>query len=300
MLSLLAHLTAALALFAPQSQPAQRFTSRSDLVVLPVAVVDRKSGFVTGLPREAFTVYDNGKPQTISFFENAARPVTVGLLIDSSISMLPRRDAVIAAGLTFAGTCRADDEVFTINFNERVWPGLPDGVNFTSDAEQIREALQRAGARGKTALFDALAAGLKHLTLGRHQQKALIVVSDGGDNASRSTAAGVLDAAMRMDTVIYTLSIQDENPGEANPDLLRKLTASTGGQSFFVRKTSQVAPTLERILRDIRNAYVIGYAPSDPPRAGELHSIRVDVKPPDGRKLQVRSRSGYVTSGGGQ
>src|SRR5689334_8781249 len=111
MLSLLAHLTAALALFAPQSQPAQRFTSRS--------------GLVTGLPREAFTVYDNGKPQTISFFENAARPVTVVLLIDSSISMLPRRDAVVAAGLTFAGTCRADDEVFTVNFNERVWPGLP-------------------------------------------------------------------------------------------------------------------------------------------------------------------------------
>src|SRR5690349_8419403 len=131
MLPLLVLLPAVLALLTPQSPPAPRFTSRSDLVVLPVAVVDRKSGFVPGLPREAFTVYDNGKPQTISFFENAARPVTVGLLIDSSISMLPRRDAVIAAGLTFAGSCRADDEVFTINFNERVWPGLPDGMNFT-------------------------------------------------------------------------------------------------------------------------------------------------------------------------
>jgi Ca-activated chloride channel homolog len=294
MLSLIALWPAIAALFALQEPSAQRFTSRSDLVVLPVAVVDRKSGFVPDLPRDAFTVYDNGKPQSITFFENAARPVTVGLLIDSSISMLRRRDAVVAAGITFAASCRPEDELFTINFNERVWPGLPDGTNFTSDPGQIETALRRSGARGQTALFDALGAGLKHLALGRHQQKVLIVVSDGGDNASRTTSADVVDAAMRMNAVIYTVSIDDDYQSEANPDLLRKLAASTGGEAFFVRRISDVGPTLERIARDIRHAYVIGYVPSETARDGEVHSIRVEVKSPDRRKLTVRSRSGYV------
>jgi Ca-activated chloride channel family protein len=300
MLSLIALLPAIAALLAPQAQSAQRFTSRSDLVVLPVAVIDRKSGFVTDLPREAFTVYDNGKPQSITFFESTARPVTVGLLIDSSISMSRRRSAVVAAGNTFADTCRADDEMFTINFNERVWPGLPDGVDFTSEPGELKLAIARSGARGQTALFDALGAGLRHLALGRHQQRALIVVSDGGDNASRIKAPEVLDAAMRMNVVIYTISIDDVDQSEANPDLLRKLAASTGGEAFFLRKLSAVAPTLERISRDIRQAYIIGYVPSEPPRDSELHSIRVEVKSPDRQKLVVRSRSGYVAAGTGQ
>jgi Ca-activated chloride channel family protein len=186
--------------------------------------------------------------------------------------------------------------MFTINFNERVWPGLPDGMPFTSDPNELKQAIARSGARGQTALFDALGAGLRHLASGRHQQKALIVVSDGGDNASRTTETDVLDAAMRMDAVIYTLRIVDDEQRDANPELLRKLATATGGESFVVRKLSQVSATLERIARDIRHAYVIGYVPSAPPKDGELHAIRVDVKPPDRRKFQVRSRSGYVAT----
>ena len=131
-------------------------------------------------PAWAFTVQDGGHAQPITFFEHAESSITVGLVLDSSISMHRKRDAVIAAGNKFAESSHPDDEMFTINFNERVWPGLPPGRSFTSDREELRRALQRSGARGKTALFDALHAALTHLQSGRRQKKVLIVVSDGG------------------------------------------------------------------------------------------------------------------------
>src|SRR6187397_1263114 len=124
-----------------QARPA--FSSRSELVVLRVSVVDRRAGFVSGLPREAFTVQEDGRPQPIQFFENEDTPVTVGLVIDCSGSMQTRRDGVIAAGMAFADSSHPADELFTLNFNEKVWPGL-DGQAFTSDREELRQALNRS------------------------------------------------------------------------------------------------------------------------------------------------------------
>jgi VWFA-related protein len=284
----------------PAATEPPRFTSRSDLVVLHVSVLDRKRGYVSGLTREAFTVHEDGRPQAIEFFEAADSPVTVGLAIDSSISMQRRRDAVIAAGVSFARSGRPDDEMFTINFNERVWPGLPDGRQFTSDPEELRLALLRSGARGKTALFDGLHAGLTQLEGGHRQKKVLIVVSDGGDNASTLGFDDVLAAALRMDAVIYTVSIDDPYDREARPDVLRKLAASTGGEAFFLRTASEATSIFERISRDIRSGYTIGYAPAGSAGHVGYRAIKVDVRPPDGRKLTVRARSGYVAGAGGQ
>src|SRR5437868_4050000 len=126
---------------APQRSPA--FTSSSELAVLHVSVVDRR-GFVSGLARESFAVYEDGHPQPIAFFENEDTPVTVGLVIDCSGSMLTRRDAVIAAGMAFAESSHPADEMFTLNFNEKVWPGLPDGQAFTSDHAELHQALNRS------------------------------------------------------------------------------------------------------------------------------------------------------------
>src|SRR5258708_31436436 len=117
------------------------FSSRSDLVVLRVSVVDRRAGFVSGLPRDAFVVHEDGRPQPIQFFENEDTPATVGLLIDSSGSMQPRRDSVIAAGMAFADSSNPADELFTLNFNESVWPGLLPGHPFTRDRDELRRAL---------------------------------------------------------------------------------------------------------------------------------------------------------------
>jgi len=274
---------------APQSA----FRSSTDLAVLHVSVVDKHAGFVPGLPRDAFSVYEDGRPQPIALFENDDTPVSVGLVIDSSQSMLTRRDAVIAAGMAFAESSRPDDEMFTLNFNERVWPGLPEGQAFTSDHAELHAALNRSATRGRTALFDAIRAGLTHLDGGGKTRKILIVVSDGGDNASRTRYEDVLADALRRDVVIYTVGIYDAYDRDARPDVLRELAASTGGEACFPKALEDVAPALLRIARDIRSSYTIGYVPPHDAKAS-ARRIRVDVHPPGGRKLAVRARSAYV------
>jgi VWFA-related protein len=276
---------------------APAFKSTSALTVLHVAVVDHRAGFVSGLPRDAFSVYEDGRPQPIAFFQDDDTPVTVGLLIDSSGSMVSRRAAVIAAGMAFAESSRPDDEMFTICFNEKIWRGLPDGQSFTSDHHELHLALDRSGARGQTALFDAIDAGLHQLDHGSMTRKILIVVSDGGDNASHTRYDRVLDAALGRDVVIYTVGIYDGYDTDAKPALLRELAAATGGEAFFPKTLDQVQPALERIARDIRSSYTIAYVPPPDGPAGHRHTVRVDLRPPDGRKLGVRARSAYVRSG---
>jgi Ca-activated chloride channel family protein len=295
MLSLL--LAAVLAQDAP---PRAAFSSHSELVVLRVSVVDRKAGFVSGLPREAFAVHEDGRLQPIQFFENEDTPVTVGLVIDNSGSMQRRRDGVIAAGMAFADSSHPADELFTLNFNEKVWPGLPDGQLFTSDRVELRRALDRSTTRGETALFDAIAMGLRRLDEGHRTRKVLIVVSDGGDNASRTTFEQVLDAALRKDVVIYTIGIYEAGDREAKPRLLRQLADATGGEAFFPAADGEVTPLLQRIARDIRSGYTVGYVPPAGPDSQRPRSVRVDVRSPDGRKLAVRARSAYIAGIGGR
>ena len=277
----------------PQGHPA--FSSTSELVVLHVSVVNRK-GFVPGLPRGAFTVYEDGHPQPIAFFANEDTPVTVGLVIDSSGSMQPRRDTVIAAGMAFAESSHPADEMFTINFNEKVWDGLPADRPFTSDHEDLRRALLRSTARGQTALFDAIAAGLRRLEEGAKPRKVLVVISDGGDNASRTAFDDILAQALERDVVIYTIGIYDRNDHDAKPKLLRQLADVTGGEAFFPRENDEVGPILQRIARDIRSSYTIGYVPADGRGKGP-HRIRVDAHDANRDHLKVRSRSMYVAPG---
>ena len=289
-------------LLAQDPQPRAAFTSRADLVVLRVSVVDRHAGFVGGLPREAFAVQEDGRTQPIQFFEHEDTPVTVGLVIDSSGSMQNRRDSVIAAGVAFAGSCHPADELFTLNFNEHVWPGLPPGQSFTTDHDELRRALDRSTARGQTALFDAIAMGLQRLDEGHRTRKVLVVVSDGGDNASHTRFDQVLDAALRKDVVIYSIGIYEPHDPDARPGLLRQLADATGGEAFFPRELGEVTPLLERIARDIRSSYALGYVPTAAADGNRRRRVRVDVHPPNGRKLTVRARSEYIAprSGGGR
>jgi Ca-activated chloride channel family protein len=280
-----------------QGQPPRAaFSSRADLVVLRVSVVDRQAGFVSGLPRDAFVVHEDGRPQPIEFFEHEDTPVTVGLIIDSSGSMLPRRDSVIAAGMAFADSSHPADELFILHFNERVWPGLPPGQSFTSDHGELRRALDRSTSRGRTALFDAIRQGLRTLDEGHKTRKVLVVVSDGGDNASATRFDEILDAALRKDVVIYTVGIYDPNDPDAKPRLLRQLAEATGGEAFFPRANTEVTPLLERIARDIRSSYTVGYVPPAGADRQRRRSVRVDVRSPDGRKLAVRARSSYINA----
>jgi Ca-activated chloride channel homolog len=145
--------------------------------------------------------------------------------------------------------------------------------------------------RGMTGFYDGLHAALRHLGQGQRQKKVLVVVSDGGDNASRATFDAVLQEALRMDAVIYTISIHDDYDREGRPDLLRKIASATGGESFFLRGVKDVDATFDRIARDMRSGYILGYAPE--PGVAGFRAVKVRVQPPDRRRLIVRCRSGY-------
>jgi Ca-activated chloride channel homolog len=303
-------LTAALvlAIAATQSSVAQDapdFSTESELVVLHVAVKDKKGGYVNGLAQDAFRVSENKQFQTISFFHNQDAPVTVGLLIDSSGSMRPHRDLVIAASLAFSKAMNQEDEFFVLGFNEHVHAPLPQSAPFTHHEPTLRVALVQAiKAIGQTAIFDAVNTGLNYVTKGSFERQVLVVISDGGDNASSVTRAQVLANAQASNAVIYTVALVDPMDTEADPGFLNRLSEMTGGVSFRPKSAEDVEAVLRGVARDIRNMYTLGYVPSSaassgmkPPRREELRRVSVDVRSPSGQRLTVRTRRAYLAAG---
>lgn len=274
------------------------FSSSAELVVVHVTVTDRRGAYLTDLPREAFRIVEDGAPQTIDFFSGENSPVTVGLLVDSSASMREGRDRVIAAATAFAEASRGDDEIFGLAFNEHVRAALPPSSPFTNDPNMFRAALAGAmGVQGRTALYDAISNGLAYVAKGHHPRRVLVVVADGGDNASTATFDQVLKEAQASNAAIYTVGVVDPLEREANPRLLRRLAQATGGESFFPREVNAVEGVLREIARDIRNSYTLGYVSSNSARDGAFRRIRVDVSDPNRRSLVVRARDGYRSGG---
>jgi VWFA-related protein len=267
-----------------------------DLVDLHVTVRDRKGGFVSGLQKESFHVFENRAPQAIRVFQHEDVPVAVGLIVDNSGSMEPKRKDVTAAALAFARSSDPRDEMFVVNFNERVSFGLPDTQLFSASARELERALNGVPANGKTALYDAIDVGLAHLKKATPDKKVLIVISDGGDNASRHTLRQVLDTVARSDAIVYTVGLFDEYDPDSNPGALRRIAHASGGEAFLPEETSQVVPICERIARDIRNQYTIAYVPSNQQLDNSYRTIDVTATGPHGEKLLVRTRAGYIAS----
>jgi Ca-activated chloride channel homolog len=272
---------------------ADEFVIRSDvpLVLLDVSVQDRAGGFVSGLNKENFRVLENGHPQPITVFAGRDVPVTVGIIVDESFSMTPKRPDALTAAMTFIHESNPQDEMFVVNFNHQVRFGLPDDA-FSGNAEQLRLALFRGVPAGKTALYDAVIAGLKHLTLGRRDKKALIVISDGGDNTSSATRQEMLEMTESSLATIYTIGLFDEDDPDRNPGILKRLARISGGEAFFPPNPAGTVPVCRRIAKDIRARYTLGYAPSGEGKNG-WRSLRVQVSAPDRGKLVAHTRAGY-------
>jgi VWFA-related protein len=278
----------------PQSDRSQ-FSTRTDMVVLHVSVEDRHGGYVPGLTKDAFSILEGGQPQTISFFAPEDAPVTVGLILDNSGSMRPNRNQLIAAALDFAATSHPQDEVFALRFDDDVRAVLPADAPFTGDPATLRAALVRSlSARGRTALFDAVAAGLQYLNRGHYERKVLVVVSDGADNASRTTFQNVLARAQASNALIYTVALIDPVVRDNNPKLLKELARATGGEAFRPKSIDEVGDVLKHIAQDIRHTYTLGFVSSNETRDGTYRPIRIVVQPPPGMKIKVRTRTGYV------
>ena len=267
------------------------------LVVLHATVTDGEGGLVSDLGEQDFKVSEDGLPQRIRLFRNEDVPVTVGLVIDHSTTMRPKLADVTAAARTFVLSSNQEDEMFVVNFNEIASLGLPGTAHFTNSAADLETAIARVPPQGMTALYDAVAKGLAVLQAGTRDKKVLIVLSDGGDNASARSLSQVMKLAQRSDAVIYTVGLFDDEDPDRNPGVLKHLAASTGGQAFFPEKLNDVVAICERIARDIRHQYTIGYVPSNPARDDSYRTVRVLARVEGHGRLSVRTRSGYIAGG---
>jgi len=278
-----------------QSRRGDEYTIRvnADSVVLHATVQNRNGILVSGLGKDNFQVYEDGVLQQIDYFSHEDIPVTVGLVVDNSGSMRPKRPEVIAAALAFARSSNPQDQMFVVNFNELVSLGLPADTPFTDQAAQLEVALSRIAADGETALYDAVAAALEHLKKGNQDKKVLIVISDGGDNASKHNLAQIMAMAGHPDAIIYTIGLFIAEDPDRNPGVLKRLAKDTGGEAFLPESVGEVLPICERIARDIRNQYTIAYAPANRKQDGTYRVIQVKAKAPGNGGLIVRTRAGY-------
>lgn len=271
------------------------FSVRTEMVVLPVTVTRENGQPVAGLSSDDFQVFDNGRRQPITMFRGGDVPATVGLIVDNSQSMRGKLAAVNAAIGGFAGSGRAEDELFVVGFNDRaqLYP-FPGGRLFTNSAGELQAALNAGTAAGMTALYDAVALGLGHLAAGQAQRKALIVVTDGGDNASRLKYGEVRDLARASHAVIYGIGLTGATTQEENPEILKRLCRDSGGAAHFPPATADIARVVSEIARDLRAQYTIGFAPAPAGPRPVYRTLKVTVASPDGDRRRVRTRAGYT------
>jgi VWFA-related protein len=277
-------------------QPDFRILVDVNLVVLQATVTDKQGGVVSDLGEQAFEVYEDGVRQSIRLFRNEDIPVTVGLVIDHSTTMRPKLAEVSAAAWTFVRSSNLEDEMFVVNFNEKVSLGLPAALRFTNSAAELQRAIGTAPADGQTALYDAIGRALGQLEAGSRDKKVLIVISDGGDNRSVRTLGQVMKLAAQSSAVIYTVGLFDQEDPDRNPGVLKRLAQATGGEAFLPDQLSEVVAICERIARDIRHQYTIGYVPSSAARNGTYRAIRMVARTKGNDKLAVRTRAGYIPS----
>jgi Ca-activated chloride channel family protein len=266
----------------------------TDLVLVPVTVTDPMNRLVTGLEQTDFEVYDDNNQQKITSFSCDDAPVSIGIIMDLSGSMTSKLVRAKDAILSFIKTANPQDEFFVIGFNDR--PALI--VDWTSSAEDVEARLATLRAAHRTALLDAIYYGIVKMRQAKHERKALLVVSDGGDNRSRYTEGEVKSLVREADVEIFSMGIFDPyapTPEERmGPELLEDVSTATGGRMFRVDDVDELSDIAEKISNLLRNQYVIGYKPADLQRNGKWRKVRVKVNPPPGLPpLTVYARSGY-------
>src|SRR5271166_2074103 len=274
--------------------PGSRIRMNVDMVLVPVTVTDPMNRLVTGLEQEDFQVLENNNGQKIISFAAEDAPVSIGIVFDLSGSMTSKLIRARESILQFIKTANPQDEFFVIGFNDR--PELIE--DFTNSVEDIQARLATVHAAHRTALLDAIYFGLAKMKDAHHERKALLVVSDGGDNRSRYTEGEVRAQVREADVEIYSIGIFDPyapTPEErTGPQLLDDISSATGGRMFRVDDVDEMSDIAEKISTELRNQYVIGYKPRDLTRDGKWRKVKVKVNPPPGLPpLTVYARTGY-------
>lgn len=272
---------------------------KTDLVTLTLTVTDLYGRFVSGLNKDAFTVFDGNAEQEITFFSDADAPISVGVLFDVSGSMSGEKIGKARKALErFINTSHPSDEYFLIGFNSRAQLLL----DRSRDGEAVLQKLTLVQTKGNTALYDACYLGVERVTRGTRQKKAMLIISDGQDNASRYNFGEVRRLMKEADVTVYAVGIMDGRDagsitGMQGQAFLDELTSVTGGKAFYPQTDVEMDEIFERIALELRHQYSIGFTPKDFTPDGKWHKTKVKVKPPRGiSRLTVRTREGYYAT----
>jgi Ca-activated chloride channel family protein len=305
MLLLVLSFSAAMTAFAqdatptPPEDPDRPLRVKTDLVTLTLTVTDQYGRYVSGLSKNAFTVTDNNQEQDIQFFSDSDAPVSVGIVFDVSGSMSGEKIIKAQKALSrFIMTSHPSDEYFLIAFNSRAQLLL----DRTRDGEAVLRKLTMVQPSKDTALYDAVYLGVDRVTRGAHQKRALLIISDGQDNASRYNFGEVRRLMKESDVVTYAVGILDTSDnstplGMQGQAFLDELTSVTGGKAFYPQTDVEMDEIFERIALELRHQYSLGYTPKDFEPNGKWRKVKVKVKPPRGLpRLSVRGRDGYYAT----
>ena len=280
----------------PRAQEAATFRTEARLVVLHATVKNDRGELVTDLARDAFTVFEDGRRQPIALFRKDDVPVSIGLLIDNSGSMRSKRAQVEAAALAFVRASNPLDEVFVVNFADKVRIDVP----MTSDIHRLETGLARVDSIGGTAMRDAIDAGERYLAEhATRERRILLVVTDGNDNASSASSSQIQQLAEERRVSIYAVGLLNgEDPSKAKQARreLSRLTETTGGVVYFPDTIDEIGGAAEELARQIRNQYTIAYAPTNQAVDGSYRRIRVTARSREG--LVVHTRTGYRATPG--
>lgn len=268
----------------------------STLVVIPVTVTDPANHFVLNIDADRFTVFEDGVKQRVSQFANEDAPLSIGLLVDVSGSMGRKLEISKSAVAEFLKTMNPQDEAFLVEFSDQADVAL----GFTHDANAITEKISSLQPGGLTALIDAVHLGLEEMKKAKNPRKALLILSDGGDNNSKYSATDIKEIVKQADVQIYSMGVFEAVlPGltsaeVSGPALLSEISQETGGRVFPARSTAALPSIARRIGVELRNEYILAYAPTNSRRDGTYRKVDVKLQSPDGLSgLKSRWRSGY-------
>lgn len=267
------------------------------VVLVPVSVTDPLNRFVTGLEKEHFKVFEDKIEQHISQFSSEDAPLSVGIVFDTSGSMGAKLQKARQAVAQFLKTANPEDEFFLVQFNDR--PNLV--MPFTRNTEEIQNRLTFTQAKGRTALLDGIYLAMNQMKKAHNPRKAILVISDGGDNSSRYTESEIKNAVREADVQLYAIGIyepmasRNRTAEELNgPSLLNELAEQTGGRSFAIENLNELPDVAAKVGIELRNQYVIGYSPKNRDRDGKYRRIKVTLVQPRGLPpLKAFFRLGY-------
>jgi VWFA-related protein len=268
-----------------------------DLTEVHVNVTDEKDRPIGNMKKDNFRIFEDRSEQKITLFKHEDLPVSLGLVIDNSRSMEPRKKRMDVAALSFVRKGNAEDETFVVHFDDDARLDR----DFTDSIPLLEDTLASVKPYGQTAIYDALILALDHMEGAKHPKKAILLFTDGVDNSSKHTLSEAIEATKRTHVAVYTVGMLSASGGQKAEDSLIRIAEASGGRAYFPFTPEEAQADMERIARDLREQYTLGYFPSNPSHNGAWRSVRVEIIPPAGvlptAKLNANYRHGYYGPG---